>query len=793
VSLVEAIDNPVFAQRNLGRCLAQIAIVFAAQFAAGRLGDVLQNTNSGGIGPVWPASGIALGALLLWGYSVWPGIAGGAFLLAFFSPLPLWAVVGYAAGTTLAALIPAFLLRHFANFRPSLPRVRDVLGLIFFGAFGSAMVSASIGTAILYAANVRGWSGFGPAWLIYWLGDSMGVLLVTPVVLTFSDLLKIRPRFRFAEFVAGLFLLTVLCFIIFGDLPLIPIRLHFLAFAVLPFVIGAVIRFGVGGASVATLSIALVATIETELGSGPFAGNSQFINAVLLDVFFGVTSALGLTLGAAITERQQSEREREQLLREQAVTAARLHLAAIVESTDDAIISKNLDGVIVSWNRAAERIFGFSAAEAVGQPITIIIPPELLKEEEKILQSAKAGEQMENLETTRIAKTGKRIDVSLTISLLKDASGKIVGFSSIARDISERKRAEETLKESELRFRLLADTAPVLIWMSGTDKLCTYFNKPWLEFTGRSIDAERGNGWTERVHVDDLRRCMDTYTQAFDRHEEFRMEYRLRRHDGEYRWLVDIGVPRFNQDHSFAGYIGSCIDVTEGKQAEQALTGMSRKLVEAHEQERTRIGRDLHDDIVQRLALLAVELDGVQKDVPVSANELAKRIDDLRNQATQITNDVQLLSHELHSSKLEYLGIVGAIKIFCREFGERQRLEIDFHSHDLPASLPTELSLSLFRVLQEALRNATKHSGVKNFEVRLWGSAGEIHLTVNDLGAGFEAEAAMKSTGLGLTSMRERLRLVGGELSINSQPKRGTTIHARVPITSGSDSARAAG
>jgi signal transduction histidine kinase len=120
-------------------------------------------------------------------------------------------------------------------------------------------------------------------------------------------------------------------------------------------------------------------------------------------------------------------------------------------------------------------------------------------------------------------------------------------------------------------------------------------------------------------------------------------------------------------------------------------------------------------------------------------------------------------------------------------------LEIDFHSHDLPASLPTELSLSLFRVLQEALRNATKHSGVKSFEVRLWGSAGEIHLTVNDLGAGFEAEAAMKSTGLGLTSMRERLRLVGGELSINSQPKRGTTIHARVPITSGSDSARAAG
>jgi signal transduction histidine kinase len=194
----------------------------------------------------------------------------------------------------------------------------------------------------------------------------------------------------------------------------------------------------------------------------------------------------------------------------------------------------------------------------------------------------------------------------------------------------------------------------------------------------------------------------------------------------------------------------------------------------------------ISDDIVQRLALLAIELEGVKNGL---APEPSQRIDDLRNQATQITNDVQLLSHELHSSKLEYLGIVGAIKNFCKEYGERQKLEIDFNSHDLPAALPPELSLSLFRVLQEGLRNATKHSGVKSFEVRLWGTPDEIHLTVRDSGVGFDPGATRGVRGLGLVSMEERLKLLNGTLMIESQPKCGTTIHARVPFASARDSA----
>jgi PAS domain S-box-containing protein len=350
------------------------------------------------------------------------------------------------------------------------------------------------------------------------------------------------------------------------------------------------------------------------------------------------------------------------------------------------------------------------------------------------------------------------------------------------------------VRESEQRFRLVANTAPVLIWMSGPDKLCTYVNQPWLDFTGRPLEAELGNGWSERVHPDDLRMCLDTYTQAFDRREQFKMEYRLQRYDGEYRWVLSIGVPRFSADRAFAGYIGSCVDISERKLAEEVLTSVSRRLIDVQERERARISRELHDDIGQRLALLTVQLQQMRQALPDSVVESSSRIDDLVKYASEMSNDIQALSHELHSSKLEYLGVVAAMRGFCNEFSKQQGVEVVFRSHDLSNPLPSpEVSLSLYRVLQEALHNAAKHSGVRHFEVELRGRPGEIHLTVSDSGAGFDIRTTRTGGGLGLTSMRERLKLINGEISIESQPRRGTTIHASVPLNTDPDSKRAIG
>jgi PAS domain S-box-containing protein len=347
---------------------------------------------------------------------------------------------------------------------------------------------------------------------------------------------------------------------------------------------------------------------------------------------------------------------------------------------------------------------------------------------------------------------------------------------------ARRRKAEAAVRESEERFRLVANSAPVLIWMSGPDKLCNYFNQPWLEFTGKPLEAALGNGWSKGVHPEDLQRCMDTYSAAFDRHEQFRMHYRLRRHDGKYRWVFDIGVPRFNPDGSFAGYIGSCIDVTERKIAEDALATLSGRLIEAQDEERKRIAREIHDDYNQRLAMLAIDLELLAENVGDPSGESSKKVYELFDRVSELGADLHSLSHRLHSSTLENLGLVAGLKAFCEEFSDQQGIEVDFAKENVPSRIPAEATLCIFRIAQEALRNVKRHSGADRAEVRLEWSNDRLHLSVSDRGRGFDPHNPSADGGIGIRSMEERLRLLGGQLEIHSRPMEGARIDAWLPF-----------
>ena len=280
-----------------------------------------------------------------------------------------------------------------------------------------------------------------------------------------------------------------------------------------------------------------------------------------------------------------------------------------------------------------------------------------------------------------------------------------------------------------------------------------------------------GQQLSTKVRPDDREGLLAAVATLNAEKPSLKVSYRVVRPDGSVIWVERSSRAHFDEQGKMLRIVGMVTDVTERKRSEEALMSMTRRLIEA--QERTRIARELHDDIGQRLALLAINLTQLQQS-PLKLFEVHDRIGELQKETSEIATDLQTLSHQLHSAKLEYLGIASAMRGFCQEFEKQTKVRIDFQSRDLPSPVPPDVSLCLFRVLQESLHNSAKHSGAEHVEVGLWGMSNEIHLVVSDSGAGFDSEAAKENPGLGLVSMQERLRVLKGTFSIESQTQRGT-------------------
>jgi PAS domain S-box-containing protein len=316
-----------------------------------------------------------------------------------------------------------------------------------------------------------------------------------------------------------------------------------------------------------------------------------------------------------------------------------------------------------------------------------------------------------------------------------------------------------------------------LIWISDQEKRCTYVNKRWLDFTGRHAESELGNGWSQGIHPDDLKRSLATYSDNIDRRKEFTAEYRLRRHDGEYRWMCATGVPLFDGNGAFAGYIVSCFDITDVRLAEESLARVNAGLIEAHEQERKRIAKELHDDIGSSLAMLAIDI------LRAGSGPKSPDNQDIYEEMQHLASKVSRLSHQLHSPMLEYVGLAKAIETECREFSRESGLQVSCCCRDVPAKLDPAVALTVLRVVQEALGNAAKHSGAPGVTVALSSISTCLNLEVSDEGVGFDALTPGEPVqGFGLTGIRERGRLVGGAFEIWSKPGKGTRIKCRVPL-----------
>jgi PAS domain S-box-containing protein len=497
-----------------------------------------------------------------------------------------------------------------------------------------------------------------------------------------------------------------------------------------------------------------------------------------------------------ITERRQAE---------EALRLSEARYRTAFESAATGMMLVSLDGRSLSVNRPLMEMLGYSEEEFHTLKFEDFTYPDDLDPNMDLYQQTLAGKiDSYQLEKRFIHKRGHVVWGLLSAGLVRDDAGKPLYFVGQIQDITERRRATEELRASEERFRLMADTAPVMIWVAGPDGLVTFFNAAWLRFTGRALDRELGDGWAEGIHPDDRSRCLSTYRAALQARRDFTMEYRLRRHDGEYRWIVDTGVPRYSTDGTFLGHIGSAIDITEHRRAEEQLNRLSAQLLRTQDNERQRIARELHDSTVQTISAVKLNLGRLRHHLGsdgASGGKFASVLDEGEELMDQAATELRTLSYLLHPPMLDDIGLAAAISWYVEGFARRSGLRIQMEAPTDLGRLPAQVETSLYRIVQEALSNVHLHSGSKSARIRLNKRGDAVWLRIQDRGRGMPAAIAHNEAGgngaapesasgvaagapelgVGIAGMRQRLRQLGGRLEIRST-SHGTTITAVVPL-----------
>jgi PAS domain S-box-containing protein len=482
----------------------------------------------------------------------------------------------------------------------------------------------------------------------------------------------------------------------------------------------------------------------------------------------------------------------------------RSRLAAIVESSDDAIVAKDLNGIITNWNGAAERIFGYTENEVLGKPITIIIPPELHPQEIEILRRLRSGERIEHFETVRITKAGKQVLVSLTVSPVRDSSGRIVGASKIARDVTRIRQIEQALRDSEQRMRFCLEAANIGTWHWDIETGSVRWSENMERIHGRLPGSFGGNveAFLEGIRDEDRQRVSEAIQQAFEGDGKYHVEYRQVKADGSFGWMEAHGQVIYDSSNRPKSMMGVCRDISERKCSEQALREaheelearvkertseldhaqerlrmLSARLLQMQDDERRRIARELHDTAGQILVALNLNLVPVEEELRKANSGLVGQIAESLCLIEELSRDLRTMSHLLHPPLLDEAGLQSAVRWYVEGFAERSKIEVDLRLDPGLERLPAELETAMFRIVQECLTNIHRHSGSSSASIVITRDTQSVTIEIRDRGKGMSMPIR---AGVGIQGMGERVRQLGGQLDIESG-SRGTRVTAIFP------------
>jgi signal transduction histidine kinase len=639
--------------------------------------------------PVWPPTGIALAALLIFGYELWPGVSLGVLLGSMLTGAPTNLAVGMAIGNTLEALAGAYLLRRFFGFHNAIDRIQDVVGLAAVAMLSTA-ISASIGATTLILTGLGDPEHLGAIWITWWIGDLLGALVVAPAILVWVTLASRESRpGRIAE---GGVLFTLLAFVtwyVFGNRPSTSIYHQALIYLVFPFIIWAALRLGQRGSTTAVVLVSGIAIWGTLQSIGPFSLQSKNDSLVLLQTFMGVVSLTALILAAATTERGKAARS----LRQRA---------------DE----------LTTLNNASKTFLGYSHIPDIHKAVCQLAVTRLGLDAAWIETAGQGG-----------SPEHQTIAHGLPIEAIPDLKSCWDRGSSSVSDDQRGVRVINELPQPETKsFTTYQSYASIpLVFGGSLLGVLSLLSKEKSFFTQDRMLLIQSYATLSAVVVQN-------------------------------GWLFE-----------------------EVRQSNRQLHALSQRLMQAQEEERLHLSRELHDESGQLLAGLMVQLGLLERDAD-KPELVQRRLADLRLVTSELQGDLHKLAVDLRPASLDHLGLVTSLEQYTREFGKQYGIKVEFEAVGMQESrLPGDVETALFRIVQESLTNVVLHAHATHVDVLVSQRAAHVAATIEDNGIGFIPTSPAFEDHLGLFGMRERVEMLGGKFTVESSPGKGTTVNVEIP------------